>query len=168
MKYQPALSLSGVSFSKIAGCVALASVLASPLLARSFTAGDLTIGQPWARETAKGQSAGGGFLTVSNKGKQSDRLIGGSSPVAGEVQIHTMSMDGGVMRMRQLKNGIEIPAGKSITLKPGGYHLMLMGLKAPLKQGTRVPVTLTFQKAGKVKVELTVEPVGAMAPAGRS
>ena len=133
---------------------------ASPLLAAVTTAGKLVIDQPWSRQTAPTQKVGGGFLIITNKGAADDRLIAATSPIAGEVQLHTMSMDGGVMRMRQLKDGIAIPAGESVALKPGGYHLMFMQLKRPLKLGNRFPVTLRFQRQGAVKVSFKVEPVG--------
>jgi len=149
-----------------AGGIAAALLLGGPLLAHDYALGSLTIAHPWARETAAGQDAGGAFLTIVNKGKQADRLVSGSTTVAREVQIHTMTVQDGVMRMRQLKNGLDIPAGKSVGLKPGGYHIMLMGLKQPLKRGTRVPVTLDFQKAGKLRVELVVEPITSTGPAG--
>ncbi len=113
----------------------------------------------WLRETAAGQSAGGGFVTLTNRGEAEDRLIGGSAPVAAQVQVHIMSMAGGVMRMRQLKDGLALPAGKPVMLKPGGAHIMLMGLKRPLKRGETVPVTLHFAKAGKVTVRFVVQPV---------
>lgn len=133
---------------------------ATPLLAAVTTAGKLIIDQPWSRQTAPTQKVGGGFLTITNRGKADDRLIAATSAVAGEVQLHSMTMDGGVMRMRQLKDGIAIPAGKSVALKPGGYHLMFMQLKRPLKLGETFPVTLRFQRQGAVKVSFKVEPVG--------
>lgn len=107
-------------------------------------------------------------MTITNTGTAPDRLTGGSTKVAGQVQIHTVDMAGGVMRMRQLADGLEIPAGGSVTLKPGSFHVMLMQLKQPLKQGETVPLTLTFDKAGPVDVALTVQPVGAGAPMGHA
>jgi copper(I)-binding protein len=104
-------------------------------------------------------------MTIANSGKTDDRLIGASSPVAAEVQLHTMSMDGGVMRMRQLTDGIAVPAGGMAHLKPGSLHLMFIGLKAPLRRGTHVPVTLRFAKAGSVKVQFPVLPISATGPA---
>lgn len=138
--------------------------LAAPVLAHSFTVGKIAIGHPWTRETAATQSVGGGFLTIRNNGKMADRLVSASSPSAAEVQIHTMSMDGGVMKMRQLKDGIAIPAGASIELKPGGQHIMFIGLKKPFKQGTKIPATLKFARAGSVQVSFAVQPVGATSP----
>lgn len=142
----------------VAGAIALA-VFAAPLPSHGFAIGDLKIGHPWSRETAPGQSAGGGFLTITNNGKLADRLTSATSPAAAQVQIHSMSMTGGVMRMRELPDGLDIPAGMTVALKPGGYHIMLIGLKAPLKQGTMVPAELNFQRAGKVKIRFKVESI---------
>lgn len=142
------------------------AILAVPLAAHDVAAGDLKIGHPWSRETAPGQSAGGGFLTITNTGKQTDRLVSATSPAAAQVQIHTVSMTDGIMRMRELPGGLEIPAGATVTLKPGGFHIMLVGLKAPLKQGTMVPAELRFQRAGKVKINFKVEAIGYGGPEG--
>lgn len=145
--------------------VALALALGSaPLAAHSFAVGAIKIGHPWTRETAPAQTTGGGYMTITNTGTAADTLVSISSPAAKQVQIHTMSMSGGVMRMRQLAGGLPIPAGGSVTLKPGAYHLMLIGLKAPLKQGMKVPAELRFRKAGRVKVEFAVQPVSSQAP----
>lgn len=142
------------------------AIIAAPLAAHGFTVGDLKIGHPWSRETATGQSAGGGFLTITNSGKQADRLVSATSPAASQVQIHTVSMTGGVMRMRELPGGLEIPAGATVTLKPGGFHIMLVGLKAPLKQDMMVPTELRFQRAGEVKIHFKVEAIGYGGPEG--
>lgn len=131
--------------------------IAAPLFAHGYAKGNISIGHPWARETASGQSAGGGFLTITNKGAAVDKLVGGSTPVARQLQIHSMSMDGGIMRMRQMTDGLAIPAGSTVELKPGSYHLMFIGLNQPLKAGTNVPATLQFQHAGKVQVEFAVQ-----------
>jgi len=98
--------------------------------------------------------AGGAFLKIQNQGG-ADRLLAASSSAAGMVQLHSMAMDGNVMKMREVE-AIELPAGKTVELKPGGLHIMLMGLKAPLKAGSSVPLTLKFEKAGAVTVNLTV------------
>ena len=104
---------------------------------------------------------GGGFLTITNKGTTPDRLIAARSPVSLKVEVHEMKMAGSVMRMREVDGGIEIPPGATVTLKPGGYHIMFMELKAPLAQGGKVPVTLVFEKAGSIDVELKTEAAGA-------
>lgn len=138
---------------------ALIAIMAAPASAVSFKVGDLSISNPWARQTAPGQSNGGGFMTIANRGKGADRLVGGSSPAAAKVEIHTMSMDGGIMRMRPVKEGLAVPAGGKLELKPGGYHIVLIGLKTPLERGKRVPLTLKFENAGMTTVDLKVESI---------
>ena len=102
-----------------------------------------------------GAKVGGGYLTIENKGATPDKLIGGSSPAAGKVEVHETAMTNGVATMRPVKGGLSIAPGQSVTLAPGGYHLMMMDLKGPLKKGDKVPVTLAFEKAGEVKVTST-------------
>ena len=116
---------------------------------------------PWARATPPTAPAGGGYLTVTNKGTTEDRLISVKSPAAGAVQVHEMKMEGNIMRMREVEGGLAIPPGATVALAPGGLHLMMMGLREPLKQGERVPVTLVFEKAGSINVELAVIAIGA-------
>ena len=132
--------------------------------AHDYKVGTLEIGHPWARATPPSAMAGGGFLTVTIKGATPDRLIAARSPAAARVEIHEMKMDGNIMRMRELEKGLEIPPGATVTLAPGGFHLMMMELKGPLAKDSRVPVTLTFEKAGAVEVELAVEAMGASPP----
>jgi hypothetical protein len=136
-------------------------LVASPAIARDYTLGALQIGQPWARATPPTAPSGGGFLTITNKGTAPDRLVSASSPAAGAVQVHEMKMEGSIMRMREVEKGLEIPPGATVTLAPGGLHLMMMGLKAPFKKDEKVPLTLVFEKAGKIDVELVVVPIGA-------
>src|SRR5437762_7367216 len=150
----------------IAFATALAALSAAPVRADDVKAGDLLITQAWSRATPAGAKVAGGYLTVENKGAAEDRLVGGSGDVAGRVEIHEMAMDGGVMKMRPLDKGLAIEPGKTVKLAPGGYHLMLFDLKSQLKQGDKVPVTLQFEKAGKVALSLDVQGVGAQAPAG--
>lgn len=152
----------------LSGTILLAACNPAPEAEAPTTSGAATgiaISAAWSRETAAGQNAGGAFMTIANTGTAADRLTGGSTPVAGRVEIHTMSMDGGVMRMRPLADGLEIPAGGSVTLKPGSFHIMLMDLKAPLKAGDRVPLTLTFAGSGAHETALEVQPAGAAGPA---
>jgi copper(I)-binding protein len=144
----------------------LVLLLAAPARAQEVKAGDLVITQAWSRATPGGAKVGGGYLTIENKGSAPDRLIGGSADVADKVQVHEMATNNGVMTMRPLDKGLAIEPGKTVKLTPGGYHLMLQGLKSPLKQGDKVPVTLEFEKAGKVKLSFDVQGVGAQAPAG--
>lgn len=124
-------------------------------VAHSFKLGEIDIGHPYARPTREGQMVGAGYLKLANKGPV-DRLISATSPAAGSVEIHSMSMEGDVMKMRQV-DAIEIATGQTVELKPGGYHLMLMGLKAPLKVGEKFPLTLKFEKSGEVVVTVNVE-----------
>ena len=128
-------------------------------------AGAIEVDNAWVRATVKGQQATGAFMTLT--AKEGARLVGVSSPVAGVSQVHEMTMDAGVMKMGEVKGGLELPAGKAVALKSGGYHLMLMDLKSPLLIGANVPLTLMFKDAKGVesKVELTL-PVAALAPAG--
>src|SRR3954462_11935774 len=153
----------------------LAPVLAALLMAASFSApahaqevkaGDLVITQAWSRATPNGAKIAGAYLTIENKGSAPDRLLGGSGDVAGKIEVHEMAMDNGVMKMRPLDKGLVIEAGKTVKLAPGGYHLMLQELKGPFKEGEKVPVTLEFEKAGKVAISLDVQGVGAQAPGG--
>jgi hypothetical protein len=139
----------------------LACLFAAPLRAEEVKAGDLVITRSWSRATPRGAKTGGGYLTIENKGSAPDRLIGGSADVAGKVEVHEMAMNNGVMTMRPLDQGLTIDPGMTVKLSPVGYHLMLLDLKSPLKQGDKVPVTLEFEKAGKVKVSLDVQGVGA-------
>jgi copper(I)-binding protein len=145
---------------------ALFAVLCAPAHAQEVKAGDLVITQAWSRATPGGAKIAGGYLMIENKGTAPDRLISGAGDIAGKVEIHEMAMNNGVMTMRPLDKGLAIEPGKTVKLAPGGYHLMLMDLKQPFKQGDKVPVTLEFEKAGKVTLSLDVQGVGAQAPAG--
>lgn len=129
--------------------------------AEPVTAGDLQLTGGFTRATLPNAEVAGGFLTVTNTGAQDDRLVSATSPVAERVEIHQMSMQGDVMRMRPLPEGVPLPAGQTVELKPGGIHLMMMDLKQPLAQGQTVPVTLTFEKAGQVELPLTVGAINA-------
>jgi periplasmic copper chaperone A len=154
------------SLTRAVACATMLScLLAAPARAEEVKAGDLVVSQAWSRATPGGAKIGGGYLTIENRGSTSDRLLGGSADVADKIQIHAMAMNNGVMTMRPLDNGLTIEPGKTVKLAPGGYHLMMLDLKSPLKQGDKVPVTLEFEKAGKVKLSLDVQGVGAQAPA---
>jgi copper(I)-binding protein len=158
------MHISKITFAALA-FAALALSLRSPARAEEVKAGDLVITQAWTRATPNGAKIGGGYLTIENKGTAPDRLIGGSADIAGSMQVHEMSMDDGVMKMRPLDRGLAIEPGKVVKLAPGGYHLMMMDLKSPLKQGDRLPITLQFEKAGNVQVSFEVAGVGARGPA---
>ena len=129
-------------------------------VAETYSAGGLQIGNPWARATPKGSTVTAGYLTIINKGTETDRLIGGSAAPASRLEVHDTVTENGVARMRQVTS-LEIKPGQTIELKPGGMHLMLMGLKQPLSKGQTVKGTLVFEKAGTVAVEFTVQPPGA-------
>jgi hypothetical protein len=150
----------------LASVLFLAALIAAPARAEEVKAGDLVITQAWSRATPGGAKIGSGYLTIENKGSTPDRLIGGSADVAGKLEVHEMAMKNGVMTMRPLETGLVIDPGKTVKLAPGGSHLMLFDLKSPFKQGEKVPVTLEFEKAGKVNLSLDVQGVGAQAPGG--
>jgi copper(I)-binding protein len=149
----------------LACAAALFVWFAAAASAEEIKAGDLVISQAWSRSTPGGAKVAGGYLTIENKGSAPDRLVGGASDIAAKVEVHEMAMNNGVMTMRALETGLPIEPGKTVKLAPGGYHLMLMELKSPLKQGDKVPLTLEFEKAGKVSLSLDVQSVGAQAPA---
>lgn len=140
---------------------ALAALLPAATFAHDYKLGSLEITHPWTRATPPTAKSGGGFLTITNKGTTPDRLIAARSPVSLKAEVHEMRMEGSVMRMREIEKGLEIPPGATVTLKPGGYHIMFMELKAPLAKDAKVPVTLVFEKAGSIDVELKVEAMGA-------
>jgi len=129
--------------------------------AEGATIGSLKISNPWARATPKGASVGGAYMTITNTGNLSDRLTGGSSDVSGRFEIHEMSMENGVMKMRPLESGLEIKSGQTLEFKPGGYHVMFVGLKRSLEEGQHVKATLKFERAGNIAVDFIVESIGA-------
>jgi len=143
----------------------VAGLFATAVRAEEIKAGDLVITQAWTRATPSGAKTGGGFLTIENKGGTPDKLIGASADGAGKIEVHEMTMTNGVMKMRPVEGGLTIDPGKTVKLAPGGYHLMLMDLKNPLRQGDKIAMTLQFEKAGKVAVTLDVQGVGAAGPA---
>jgi copper(I)-binding protein len=127
----------------------------------TFKLGDLTVTAPWTRATPGGAKIAGGYLKVANNGTSADRFVGAKSEVTGHVEIHEMSMSDGVMKMRPLPNGLEIKPGETVELKSGGYHLMFMDLKEPLKPGDTFKATLQFEKAGPLEVNFNVRALGA-------
>ncbi len=138
--------------------------LSTPVGAHSIHEQAVAVSGGWARETAQGQKDGGGFLTIANNAATPDRLVGASSSVAAQTQVHSMTMDHGIMRMRQVVGGLVIPARGTLELKPGGYHLMFIGLRHPLRAGEAVKLVLRFEHAGDVPARLAVEPAGATGP----
>jgi copper(I)-binding protein len=147
--------------SRLAILLALCAMLIAPAVAHEYTVGSLHIGHPWSRATPKGATIGAGYLKITNNGTAPDRLLGGSSEAAKSFELHVMSMENGVMKMRPVEGGIEIKPGETVEFKPESYHVMFVGLKEPLVQGHRVKATLDFAKAGKVAVEFVVESIGA-------
>ena len=152
--------------SALAGAmtVAILQLAAAGAQAADYDVGSIHVTQPWARATPKGASAGAAYLTVTNNGAAPDRLSCAGSDAAAQCQIHTMSMDNGVMKMRPVEGGIDIKPGETVMLKPGSDHLMLMNIKHPLEAGKTVEATLQFEKAGTLKVEFGILAMGAAAP----
>ncbi|NLH79635.1 MAG: copper chaperone PCu(A)C [Phyllobacteriaceae bacterium] len=148
--------------------LALASGLAllttGAALAHGYKLGALEIGHPWSRATPKSAPVGGGYLTITNTGTTADRLVAVSADVSQKVELHEMAVVDGVMKMRALDDGVVVPAGGKVELKPGGHHVMFIGLKAQFAAGTSFKGTLTFEKAGKVDVEFQVEDMAAKMP----
>ncbi|MDQ7247044.1 copper chaperone PCu(A)C [Dongia sedimenti] len=133
---------------------------AAAAFAHEYKAGDLEIVHPWARATLKGSDVADGFMKIINHGSTPDRLLAVSVEFAKASQIHTMKMDGDVMKMQELTDGLEIPAGATVELKPKSLHIMFMGVNQELVPDTIVNGELTFEKAGKVKIEFMIEPAG--------
>ncbi len=144
-------------FAAALAAVAFAGAL--PSQAHDYTVGTLAIDHPWARATVGTARPGGAYLTITNKGSTPDRLVAAESPNTARIELHRSMMEDGMMRMVPVGT-IDIPAGGSVKFAPGGYHLMLMGLKAPMVAGKPVPLVLVFEKAGRVTVAITVEPLG--------
>lgn len=133
--------------------------------AHGFKVGDLQIGHPYSRAMLPGAKVGGGYFKITNSGSD-DRLVSVTSDRAGTVQVHEMQMDNGIMTMRELKDGLAVPANSVVELKPGSYHLMFMNVTQPFKDGEMVKARLVFEKAGPVDVEFAVGPAGGGAPKG--
>jgi copper(I)-binding protein len=143
--------------------IVVASVIAlsSGAYAYDYKVGALEIDHPWSRAVPKGATVAAGYVTIKNTGTEPDRLVSGSTPVAGKFEIHEMSMDKGVMKMRPVAGGLEIKPGETVELKPESFHIMLMGVKQPIQKGKPFKGSLVFEKAGPVDVDFAVEGVGA-------
>ena len=135
-------------------------LLSAVALAHNVDKGDLQIRHPWSRATPAGAKVGVGYMEIRNRGKQAERLLGASSPVAQRVEMHVTRREGEVIQMRQVES-FPIPARQRIELQPGGGHLMLVDLARPLKKGERVPLTLRFERAGEVEIEMEVQEIGS-------
>jgi hypothetical protein len=135
--------------------------LAQPLYAHSFTAGSIEIDHPWSRATPEGAKVAAGYVTFKNDGTESDRLVSVTADIAGKVEIHEMAVNAeGVMTMRPVTGGVEIPAGGTVELKPGSFHFMFMDLKDRAREGETFKGSLTFEKAGSVDIEFAVQGMG--------
>ena len=130
--------------------------------ARDYKAGALDIADPWSRATPKGASVAAGYMKITNTGTAPDRFISGSSDVASKFEVHEMTMENGVAKMRPVKGGLEIKPGQTVELKPGSFHIMFVGLKKPLAAGDHINAKLMFEKAGTLDVEFDVHEMGAM------
>ena len=139
-------------------------LLADTARAADYDVGSIHISQPWSRATPKGASTGAAYMMITNKGTTPDRVSCVSSDASAQCQIHNMTMEAGVMKMRPVEGGLEIKPGETVTLKPAGLHMMFVDLKHPLEQGQTVKATLKFDKAGTVDVEYPVTAIGAPAP----
>jgi len=149
----------------IAGFVlALLFASAQSAFAHEFKVGDIEIGHPWSRATPAGAKVAGGYLTITNTGSSPDRLLSISSDISAKAELHEMGVKDGVMTMRPVTGGLEIPAGGKVTLGPGSYHVMFMDLKQPPREGEMFAATLTFEKAGTVTVKFAVQAIGSPAP----
>jgi periplasmic copper chaperone A len=134
--------------------IALSATLA---LAHGYKLGSLEIKHPWAKATIAGQPVAGGFMKIVNNGTEPDRLLKITSGVSDMIQVHDMKVENGVMKMGEVPDGLEIAPGATVELKPGGLHVMFMGIKAPFKEGEPVKAVLTFEKAGTIEIEFKVD-----------
>lgn len=140
----------------------IASICVAGLVqAEEIRHGTLVIETPWTRATPPNAMTAASYMVIRNTGDAADRLLGGSAAFAGKVEIHEMSMTDGMMRMREVAGGLVIPPGESVTLKPGGLHVMMMGMTDSLREGETVAITFDFEKAGPVTLDLPVMPLGA-------
>lgn len=157
------MSLRTIRFNLIhvaGAATALLIALVSIAQAHEYEAGALHVGHPWARASAGAAPTGAAYLTIENRGAVADRLLAVETQASRRAELHTHLEENGVMKMREVEGGIELPAGATVALAPGGLHVMLMGLAAPLEEGARFPLTLVFEKAGRLEVEIAVEPMG--------
>ncbi len=160
-----AIAWKNVSYGVAAGlALALAQLSTAPAQAADYDIGSIHITQPWARATPKGASSGAAYMTITNNGKTPDRVNCVSSDASAECLIHSMTMEGGVMKMRPVEGGLEIKPGETVTLKPSGFHVMLVNLKHPLQAGNMVKATLKFENTGIIDVEYPIAAIGATAP----
>lgn len=147
--------------------VAVLVLGASPAWSHDYSAGDLVIDHPWARPSFGASPNGAAYMSVTNTGSAAERLVGISGDVAERIELHATTMDGDVMRMRPVSGGVDIPPGETVRFAPGAMHVMLMGLKMPLKEGEAFPLRLSFAPGGDVEVSVHVETQGGSQPPQR-
>lgn len=145
------------AIATISSSILLSLALASPVLAADETIGSLTLKDAWVRASVPGQTNGAGYVKIENKGSKPDRLLSASSNASNMVELHTVITENGVAKMQEIKS-LEIPAGKTVSMAPGGYHVMFIQLKAPFKDGTNIPVKLKFEHSGEVSLDFAVKP----------
>jgi periplasmic copper chaperone A len=146
---------------RTAAVLASLAAFAGGAYAHDYKIGSIEVDNPWSRVVPKGASVAAGYMTIKNNGATPDRLVSGSTPVAGKFEIHEMTMTNGVMQMRPVADGVVIKPGETVVLKPESFHIMMMNLKRPIEKDKPFPASLTFEKAGTVQVEFAVEGVGA-------
>ena len=144
-------------------CFALTATASPTAWAHGYGKSDLQVRHPWTRATPPGAKVAAAYLEIRNSGRQPDRVIGAATPAAERVELHVMTTVGGVMKMREMPD-FEVPARQRLVLQPGGSHLMIVGLKQPLAKGDRIPLTLRFERAGELAIELEVQPVDSRRP----
>jgi periplasmic copper chaperone A len=161
------MNLAWKSFWRCLGAIsalATAQFLVMHAEAADYDVGPIHITQPWARATPKGATSGAAYMTITNKGATPDRVSCVSSDASAQCQIHSMTMDGDVMKMRPVEGGLEIKPGETVTLQPTSFHVMLVDLKQPLEQGKTIKATLKFDHAGTLDIEYPIAAIGAPAP----
>lgn len=144
-----------------ASCGAPADNAGEPAPATAPAAATLEVQDGWTRPTPGGVDVSGGYLTIVNATAEADRLLSATSPRAARTEVHEMAMEGSVMQMRAVEGGLAVPAGETVTLAPGGLHIMFFGVSQPFVEGETIPLTLTFERAGQIETALTVRAGGA-------
>lgn len=152
-------------FAIVVASLIAASASGGAAIAADYKVGAVVIDSPWSRAVPKGAKVAVGYMMIKNTGAEADRLISGSTPVAGGFMVHEMTMENGVAKMRPLPSGLEIKPGETVELKPGSFHIMMTDLKQPIQRGKPFKATLKFEKAGDVDVDFTVEAAGATSAA---
>lgn len=162
------LELQRCPINKLGLIAANLVLIAGIANAKDYKAGALEIDSPWSRAIPKGAKVAAGYMTIRNTGTTPDRLVSASTPVADKMEIHEVTMNNGVMKMRPLGDGVEIEPGATVELNPSSLHFMIMNVKQPIEKGKPFVASLTFEKAGTVNVEFMVEDIGATSPAAES